>query len=98
LLLLLWLLLPWLLLPWLLLPWLLLLWLLLPWLLLPWLLLPWLLLPWLLQMELQLLDYKQLFFSPSSALVFSSPSPFFSHWAGVFWHAYESWDMLERGL
>jgi hypothetical protein len=37
-------------------------------------------------------------FSPSSPLVFSSPSPFFSHWVGVFWHAYESWDMLERGL
>jgi hypothetical protein len=93
-----WLLLPWLLLPglqlpWLLLPWLLLPWLLLPWLLLPWLLLPWLLLPWLLQMELQ-----QLFFSPSSALVFFSPFPFFSHWVAFFFCAYVKWQQLKREL
>jgi hypothetical protein len=33
-----------------------------------------------------------------AALLFSSPSTSLSHWAGIFWHAYESWDMLERGL
>jgi hypothetical protein len=47
---------------------------------------------------LLLLNEEQPFWSPSTPVVSSSPSVFFSHWVAFFLCAYVKWQQLKREL